>query len=202
MKAVRKLAFIATVASIALGAVLPANADTVLLDLEDPAGTITAGSIGTSYALTFTAGTASTTISFAGYDVPSGFNVFNIGLFLNGAGPNLLSASWSFTAAAQGSSALVINAGTGLDFSGTVEDSFDTFSQAIATTVGQSYTLDFLFSTNGDPPSELVATASGASVTTPLPAALPLFAGGLGALGLLGWRRKRKAMASELYQDG
>jgi hypothetical protein len=28
--------------------------------------------------------------------------------------------------------------------------------------------------------------------TTPLPAALPLFAGGLGALSLLGWRRKRK----------
>ena len=30
---------------------------------------------------------------------------------------------------------------------------------------------------------------------TPLPAALPLFATGLGALGLLGWRRKRKAQA-------
>ena len=30
---------------------------------------------------------------------------------------------------------------------------------------------------------------------TPLPAALPLFAAGLGALGLLGWRRKRKAQA-------
>ena len=30
---------------------------------------------------------------------------------------------------------------------------------------------------------------------TPLPAALPLFATGLGALGLLGWRRKRKAAA-------
>jgi hypothetical protein len=30
---------------------------------------------------------------------------------------------------------------------------------------------------------------------TPLPAALPLFATGLGALGLLGWRRKRKALA-------
>jgi hypothetical protein len=28
---------------------------------------------------------------------------------------------------------------------------------------------------------------------TPLPAAFPLFASGLGALGLLGWRRKRKA---------
>jgi hypothetical protein len=30
---------------------------------------------------------------------------------------------------------------------------------------------------------------------TPLPAALPLFATGLGGLGLLGWRRKRKAQA-------
>jgi len=30
---------------------------------------------------------------------------------------------------------------------------------------------------------------------TPLPAALPLFAGGLGAIGLLGWRRKRKNAA-------
>jgi hypothetical protein len=32
--------------------------------------------------------------------------------------------------------------------------------------------------------------------TTPLPATLPLFASGLGALGLLGWRRKRKAQAT------
>jgi hypothetical protein len=32
-------------------------------------------------------------------------------------------------------------------------------------------------------------------VETPLPAALPLFATGLGGLGLLGWRRKRKAQA-------
>jgi hypothetical protein len=29
-------------------------------------------------------------------------------------------------------------------------------------------------------------------VITPLPATLPLFATGLGALGLLGWGRKRK----------
>jgi hypothetical protein len=31
---------------------------------------------------------------------------------------------------------------------------------------------------------------------TPLPAALPLFATGLGAMGLLGWRRKRKYTAA------
>jgi len=35
-----------------------------------------------------------------------------------------------------------------------------------------------------------------ATLATPLPAALPLFATGLGALGLLGWRRKRKAAAA------
>jgi hypothetical protein len=33
--------------------------------------------------------------------------------------------------------------------------------------------------------------------TVPLPATLPLFATGLGALGLLGWRRKRKAAAHD-----
>jgi hypothetical protein len=33
------------------------------------------------------------------------------------------------------------------------------------------------------------------SAVTPLPAALPLFATGLGGLGLLGWRRKRKVQA-------
>jgi hypothetical protein len=37
--------------------------------------------------------------------------------------------------------------------------------------------------------------------TTPLPAALPLFATGLGALGLLGWRRKRKARSMAVRSD-
>ncbi|MGZ5872971.1 MAG: hypothetical protein ACXWKP_12775 [Bradyrhizobium sp.] len=36
---------------------------------------------------------------------------------------------------------------------------------------------------------------SGTVSAAPLPAALSLFATGLGALGLLGWRRKRKAVA-------
>jgi hypothetical protein len=39
-------------------------------------------------------------------------------------------------------------------------------------------------------------SADSISSATPLPAALPLFATGLGALGLLGWRRKRKAQAA------
>jgi len=45
------------------------------------------------------------------------------------------------------------------------------------------------------------AFANGTNLTftaiaeTPLPAALPLFATGLGAMGLIGWRRKKKAAA-------
>jgi hypothetical protein len=43
--------------------------------------------------------------------------------------------------------------------------------------------------------SDFVGTISPEVSGAPLPAALPLFAAGLGALGLLGWRRKRKAAA-------
>ena len=50
------------------------------------------------------------------------------------------------------------------------------------------------------PSGYLVLTSDGIGnaspvAATPLPAALPLFATGLGALGMLGWRRKRKAAA-------
>lgn len=38
-------------------------------------------------------------------------------------------------------------------------------------------------------------SGTGVPAATPLPAGLPLFATGLGALGLLGWYRKRKALA-------
>ncbi len=58
---------------------------------------------------------------------------------------------------------------------------------------------------NADSPASAYVTdnAIGSSYTnyafevtsTPLPAALPLFATGLGAMGLLGWRRKRKNAA-------
>jgi len=41
----------------------------------------------------------------------------------------------------------------------------------------------------------VIQTVTGTAATTPLPAALPLFASGVGALGLFGWRRKRKVAA-------
>jgi hypothetical protein len=48
------------------------------------------------------------------------------------------------------------------------------------------------------PPTSYDFTSGDATIATsvtPLPPALPLFATGFGALGLLGWRRKRKAQA-------
>ena len=41
-----------------------------------------------------------------------------------------------------------------------------------------------------------ILSSSNIETTTPLPATLPLFVSGLGALGLFGWRRKRKNAAA------
>ncbi len=49
---------------------------------------------------------------------------------------------------------------------------------------------------NNTPLTETVTFDFTTPTATPLPAALPLFATGLGALGLFGWRRKRKAAAA------
>jgi len=56
-------------------------------------------------------------------------------------------------------------------------------------TVFANSSVDEIGATDGN--TQLILTIP--TSATPLPGALPLFASGLGALGLLGWRRKRKA---------
>jgi hypothetical protein len=70
----------------------------------------------------------------------------------------------------------------------------DLITQALAsnTTCPAPCSLESLV-TNGGRTTALVGTGTVSAV--PLPAALPLFATGIGGLGLLGWRRKRKAQA-------
>lgn len=69
----------------------------------------------------------------------------------------------------------------------------------------QNFALEFsfgnyFFSNNTvsiDDGTHLIACNDCVSISsTPIPAALPLFASGLGAMGLLGWRRKRKNIAA------
>ncbi len=60
--------------------------------------------------------------------------------------------------------------------------------------------IGIIFSLTSDQPNSGFAFDYAIGTTTPLPAALPLFATGLGALGLLGWRRKRKAPARRLMK--
>ena len=52
--------------------------------------------------------------------------------------------------------------------------------------------IEFFYNQGGSDTFDALTTSF---TTTPLPAALPLFATGLGALGLFGWHRKRKAQA-------
>jgi hypothetical protein len=70
--------------------------------------------------------------------------------------------------------------------------------------LGGLWALEFGNGVNGDSPDTLYFSDGinaetdglfGAIAPTPIPATLPLFATGLGGLGLLGWRRKRKAQA-------
>jgi hypothetical protein len=69
------------------------------------------------------------------------------------------------------------------------------FTQSDISITSDSIFLNFESLTQAAGQVALIDVNSGVTAT-PLPAALPLFASGLGALGLFGWRRKRKTAAS------
>ena len=90
----------------------------------------------------------------------------------------------------------------GVILSGGFLDTFAAFNSfgpdtvTLRLVIGQPTSVDLGFFTQSfNFCGECLTTGPLKSNSTPLPAALPLFATGLGALGLLGWRRKRKAAA-------
>ena len=73
------------------------------------------------------------------------------------------------------------------------------FEDALGSLSAHPSTISLNLSGVGDPNSPIWTPYRGnveIALITPLPGALPLFATGLGALGLLGWRRKRKVQSS------
>jgi hypothetical protein len=159
----------------------------------------------TPESFTFIAGATSTTLAFGGYQVPSWMNLDDIFLVLTGDTTNLLATSWNFTAAASCSGAWESVApgayGTnGLRFGDYCEGQYDTFSQSIGTTIGNSYTVGFILSNPnvGDvrdaiEPSGLRVTASDAVVAAvPEPATWAMMLMGFGAIGIaMRFRRRR-----------
>jgi hypothetical protein len=123
-------------------------------------------------------------------------------LFLSGTGPAASPTSgWAATAFATISDNLAdhlnlgVNAGNvgtnhnlngGVFFPAILPRTLDVSTSSLASFLGGPGHVDY---------SITISLPEGAYVT-PLPAALPLFVTGLAALGLLGWRRKRKAPAA------
>jgi hypothetical protein len=145
----------------------------------------------------------------------SGTNLLTNGDFSLGPVGANAPAGWTYLNIFGAAAAGVVSSGCGPTggncyFDGAVQ-AYDAITQSIATTVGDVYTISFelndngplttfsQLSTNGDTTDTggngidlLVYAGAGTPVpATPIPAALPLVATGLGALGLLGWRRKR-----------
>jgi len=192
----RKLAL----AGVAVVGLLGGSANAVSINVGFnfvPTGTLTAntGSVATA-----------TTITSGAPDVVTSIIANNIGLVtgttiaLTSPTPVTLGSTFtkSFTtpmgAFSENLTVTLVTPGTnslGVTASGTITGpaGFDPtpvfYSAAYTQNAGPGTQINASFNNSTTPPNPI-----------PLPAALPLFATGLGGLGLLSWRRKRKAQAS------
>jgi len=156
-----------------------AKADELLNLLNPP------GQTDTPYALSFTAGATTTDIQIEGYQNPSFESAQDIFLTSSGA-TNLLGEDWTFTPAASGSDTYQADDGygtgtNGLAFGGVSLGYYDQYDQLVSTVVGDTYTLNFLYSNSTviSAPSSFIVSASDISNVTPEPASIFLFGSGL-----------------------
>ncbi len=117
---------------------------------------------------------------------------FYLGAEISGVGTYSIDACGGSTC--QTSSVNIVTAGSGSPVNSWTLETLDFTATSASTLIS-------LLGTNSGGVQEYIGLDNvnlidtGASAT-PLPAALPLFATGLGAMGLFGWRRKRKSAAA------
>jgi hypothetical protein len=141
---VKSFAAALTAAAIYGAAVVPAGAATNTITLIN-------GSNESDVTLVFTARAIESFVLVEGYQVNDVETVTNNMVTLSGGGPNLLGSTWQQGFAAVGSNSLTFPDGTsvpGLGFSAQNPPDVDTFYQAFATVVGQSYTYSFDYKNN------------------------------------------------------
>jgi hypothetical protein len=144
---------------------------------------------------------ATDTIIVSPYDPPPYFALTSIGPFQDTVGWTASSTPTANTFSStidwgDGTSASVFNTNLNLTTFGTASFIVQ-HTYAVDGTYGVTFTDVVTGTVGGNASTQTFVTTESVAITpTPLPAALPLFATGLGALGLLGWRRKRKNAAA------
>jgi len=189
-------------------ALAPVSAGAVTLSLSDIAGfsmlsstdpntvTVNNGIIPAGTAVTITTifappqnGLQSASVGLTGLNI-----AFNAGDFFGLDLENTNENPWTFQLVSVTDQGTFMSAAQSL-----IPTASASFSAALGGVGGIISAVYFVVSGNvpfpdGDRTAEYQISPS--QTTVPLPAALPLFASGLGAMGLLGWRRKRKKGAA------
>ena len=129
-------------------------------------------------------------VTLNGLTITAGNTASNGGGIYNGGTLTIVNGTLAGNTAADGGG--IYNSGTLTVVNSTLAGNTATDGGGIYNNSGMVTLTNSTFLNNSAIFGDDIYNNGGTVTETPIPAALPLFATGLGALGLLGWRRKRK----------